>query len=57
MDKKRIVREGYNQAAEKYLERRHEDLEEMSLEELIAYYRFSGTGLYISIPVRVPENN
>lgn len=29
MDKKRIVREGYNKAAEKYLERRHEDLEEM----------------------------
>lgn len=29
MDKKRIVREGYDQAAEKYLERRHEDLEEM----------------------------
>jgi len=31
MDKKRIVREGYNQVAEKYLERRHEDLEEMTL--------------------------
>ncbi|MBK5113973.1 MAG: class I SAM-dependent methyltransferase [Candidatus Heimdallarchaeota archaeon] len=29
MDKKRIVREGYNQVAEKYLERRNEDLEEM----------------------------
>ena len=31
MDKKKIVREGYNEAAEKYLAMRHEDLEEMKL--------------------------
>ena len=31
MYKKRIVREVYNQVAEKYLERRHKDLEEMTI--------------------------
>lgn len=34
-----------------------EDLKDVSLEELIGYYRFSSTGMFISIPVKVPENN
>jgi hypothetical protein len=35
----------------------HKDLENVSLDELIGYYSFSDTRLYISIPVKVPENN
>lgn len=33
----------------------YEDLEKISLSQLITYYKYSNKGIYISIPVKIPE--
>ena len=33
------------------------DLEKTTVEELIEYYQYSGKGIHVSVPVKVPEND